>query len=184
VEDFTPRPKASQAVAAAKRARPTHDTEAIEPLRPTPIPARSYRLPALAAVLIVVAMLGMASYQLSRGPARPLQLQSTSAPASTLSEPATAAPAPTAEPTATIAPSPLPTVAPTAAPAPAEAPPAQSQVYIEPAPGPSVEQPVVEPPPAPAAEPATGQKQAPDRASHHATAVSRSNLPPPAREQP
>lgn len=97
--DHTPRPNASQTVAAQKRV-----IHLPEPR--TPIPARQYRLPALAAGVIILLMIGMASYQLS-APSRPLQLP-TAAPAQVFgTDPKTnptAAPAPSTAPEPTIAP--------------------------------------------------------------------------------
>jgi hypothetical protein len=113
VIDFAPRARASQEVAAAKRARPTHDTEPIQPLV-----SRSNRhtVPlGVGALVLIALMIGMSTWQLSRTPAKPLQLQPTDAPAKSLVAPPTRAPAPTSEATATAAP--------TSTPAPTQAPP-------------------------------------------------------------
>ena len=96
---YTPRPKASQAVAAAKRAA-HHDTE---PITPLVTPARQYVPFGVGALLIMLLMIGMASYQLSRAPARPLQIETTPSSAPAFVAAPTAAPAPTSAPTALIA---------------------------------------------------------------------------------
>lgn len=138
MEGFEPRPRASQTVAAAKRARPTHDTEPIEPLdRPSRAPL------AAGAIAIIVLMLGMASYQLAQAPARPLQLAPTRAPAQVFAAPPTT---PTTPPAATTAPT--ATIAPTARPVPTQPPPMGKGLTL-------VEQPAVptDPPAPPPAEP-------------------------------
>jgi hypothetical protein len=112
MQDYSPRPKASQQVAAAHRAA-QHDTE---PIEPSELPASTRRQLAIGvgAMVLIALMIAMASYQLSRTPARPLQIQPTDIPASTLAAPATSAPAPSSEATAAIAPTytPMPTQAP------------------------------------------------------------------------
>lgn len=156
VIDFTPRPKASQAVAAAKRATQQHDEPESEPRRPARIPQRDYRLPALAAGLIVLAMLGMASWQLGRTPAKPLQLQSTDSPARVLVAPATRSPAPTSAPIATHAP--------TSTAVPTEAPPVGQGLTLDP---------IVptDPPAPPPAEPPAVQLVVSGESEQHTTVI-------------
>lgn len=75
-DPYAPRPKASQAVAAAKRAaqpgRPTHDTEPIAPLATR----TRYAVPfGIGAALLIALMIMAASYQLARLPgAQPLAI--------------------------------------------------------------------------------------------------------------
>lgn len=100
-DPYAPRARASQTVAAQKRAaaaspgRPTHDTEPITPIG-LATPARQYVPFGIGALVIILLMIGMASYQLSREGARPLQL--TSVP--TEAAPSVALAAPTLAPTA------------------------------------------------------------------------------------
>lgn len=132
-DSYAPRPKASQAVAAAKRAQ-QHDAPSVPPSStPHAVPL------GIGALVIIALMIGMASYQLSRSGPRPLALTPqpttgapTAAPA-VFAAPPTAAPVPTSAPLPTIAPSPaatqpaqpaqigrgpgVPPAAPTAAPA-------------------------------------------------------------------
>lgn len=105
-DPYTPRPKASQAVAAARRAaqpgRPTHETE---PIEPQPLNARKYVPFGVGALVLIMLMVGAASYQLARlGDARPLAITpvATDAP-TTAPAAAVSAPAPTTAPTATPA---------------------------------------------------------------------------------
>jgi hypothetical protein len=70
-DPYAPRPKASQAVAAQKRQRPTHDTEPITPLA---APTRQYVPVGVGALLITLLMIGAGAYQLSRNPALPLSI--------------------------------------------------------------------------------------------------------------
>lgn len=68
---YTPRHKASQAVAAAKRARQGGDDP--EPL--TPLAARRYVPFGVGAIVLIVLMIGAASYQLAQlSSAKPLQI--------------------------------------------------------------------------------------------------------------
>jgi hypothetical protein len=121
-DEYAPRPKASQIAAAAHRAG---DTEPLTPIAPAP----ASRLPlAIGAVVLVLAMLAMATWQLSR-PMQPMAIQPAAVP---IAAP-TSAPAPTAAPTS----APAPTAAPTSAPAPTTAqaePPAGRGLASPPAP--------------------------------------------------
>jgi hypothetical protein len=90
-DPYTPRPKASQAVAAARRALgPAPDAPVV---RGTPV--RQYLPFGIGALVLIVLMIAAASWQLSRMPAKPLQLAPTDAPARALAAPPTTAPAPT-----------------------------------------------------------------------------------------
>lgn len=98
-DPYAPDPRASQRVAAQKRQRPAHDTEPI-----TPIAARSRSaLPfGIGALIVVLLMIGMASYGLARLPsAVPLAITPvpTDAPAFLAAAPE-ASPAPPLAPTA------------------------------------------------------------------------------------
>lgn len=105
--DGTPRPNASQTVAARRRRQP-----APEPRTPTTAaaPTRLSVPFGVVALLIILLMIGMASYQLSRSPARPLQTTpargnlSTSAPAAVAAPSATPTSAPEAIASAYAAP--------------------------------------------------------------------------------
>jgi hypothetical protein len=80
-DPYAPRARASQEVAAQKRARPTHDTE---PLTPITTPARKPGTAELVGgLLVIVLMIGATAWQLGRTPAQPLQITSapTAAPA-------------------------------------------------------------------------------------------------------
>lgn len=102
MEGFEPRPDASKQVAAAHRAR--QDDEA--PELTTPATTRAAVPFGIGALLVTLLMIGMASYQLSRAPGRPLAITPapTDAPAQAFSTgpkiAPTAAPAPTSAPTA------------------------------------------------------------------------------------
>lgn len=90
--DQTPRPRASQDVAARKRARQDDDPELTTPAQ------RSHRtLLGAGAALLIILMIGAAAYQLAKLPsARPLQI--TPEPAQAFQkQPQEAAPAPTSE---------------------------------------------------------------------------------------
>jgi hypothetical protein len=147
MEGFEPRPKASQAVAAQKRARQTADQPSNDaPIRPQHLPL------ATCAGVIILAMIGMASYQLVSGPTA-LQLPaSTQAPAQVFER------APTAlqeAPSATIAPEPTSAIPPPATAAPVEPPPQTGQgmtvdVWIP--------EPTPAPPPAPSYVENVGQQ--------------------------
>lgn len=144
VIDHTPRPKASQTVAAAKRAAQPADPDEL-PLTIAPAPlTRQHWLLASLGVLAVVGVLGLAVSQLSM-PARPLQvtpaptMAATDAPAQVVDTAPTPAPAPTTAPTVTIA---L-----TATTVPTEAPPVGRGLTLE------QEQPTDPPPPEPTAAP-------------------------------
>jgi hypothetical protein len=168
VDEYAPRPKASQIYAAAHRAG---DTEPLTPITPAPATSPAARMPlAIGAIVLIVAMLGMATWQLS-GPMQPMAIQPVPSPAPT-SLPV---------PTSTNTPAPTSTPAPTAAPV---------EKLPEPAPqtgqGLTIyeEQPALVEQPAPVEQSApveTNEKPAPDRAAHHAIAVARLQLPPPAR---
>lgn len=94
---YTPRPKASQTVAAQKRAQ-RHDTE---PITPVALPTRRYAVPfGIGAIVLILLMIGAASYQLTQlGSARPLAVTPGPSTAAFLEAP-TSAPAPSAAPTA------------------------------------------------------------------------------------
>ena len=98
---YAPDPRASQRVAAAKRAqpgRPTHDTEPIAPLK---LNARRYVPFGIGALVLIVLMIGAASYQLGRLPtATPLAITPGPSTAAFLAAP-TPSPAATTAPTAT-----------------------------------------------------------------------------------
>jgi hypothetical protein len=106
-DDYEPRPKASQHVAAfhrAKASRPTHDTEPIQPIA-LPSTTRKYVPFGIGALVLIVLMIGAATYQLSHiESSKPLQITPqatvlpTDAPAAAVS-----APAPTSGPAATPA---------------------------------------------------------------------------------
>jgi hypothetical protein len=228
-DEYAPRPRASQEVAAAKRQQDTVST--------TP-PARSVRntVPlGVGALLIILSMVGMMTYQLAQAPAKPLAL--TPSP-SVISAPVVQLAAPTAAPTSTPAmesyiidafaapngvvlgpvdlgsevvqavaragvawvqlqrpsgdrvwfkrsdlpanlsvPATLPDLSPrTAAPAP-QAGRGQGLTNNNGwTPPEATAEPAAAPPPV-----ETNEKPAPDRAARYATAVARSNLPPPAR---
>jgi hypothetical protein len=109
--DDTPRPKASQAVAAAKRAAP-HD-EAPAPSANSPR-INHQLLMGIAGVLSVIGVLALIVLQPRA--LRPIQLQPTAAPAQVFRSVPTAAPAPTSAP--------IPTIPPTFTPVPTEVVPA------------------------------------------------------------
>jgi hypothetical protein len=70
-DPHAPRPRASQAVAAAKRAQRLDDPEPLTPV----VPARRYVPFGVGALLLIVLMIGAASYQLAQLPsAKPLQI--------------------------------------------------------------------------------------------------------------
>ena len=166
--DDTPRPNASQAVAAQKRARPTHND-------PEPI-TNSLRRQTIAAgaLLAILVFVGAASWQLARLPsARPLAIT----PAATVAAPTAAGSdaAVYAAPTRTPVLAPTPLSVPSVAPepsgdvlgAPQETLPQTGQGLTV---G-SVDEAAPTPEPPPAEQPSKGTKEAPDRAAHHATAV-------------
>jgi hypothetical protein len=105
-EDYTPRPKASQAVAAKKRARQDMPDDT-----PTRLPQKHVHIALGVGALLLI---GMLTYGMNRTPARPMQSAPTDAPvrafvptAVTPQEPprATEAPQPTLDiPTPTTAP--------------------------------------------------------------------------------
>lgn len=141
-DPYAPRPRASQAVAAAHRAA----ADAPDPIAPATRPALPF---GIGAAILIVLMIGMATWQLSVGTARPLAIPPAATTRSAFSAPPTAAPAPTAAPPPTAAPTapPVPTegpqnapqtgrgmtFAPTAAPeaAPAAEPPAAAPSYLD-----------------------------------------------------
>ena len=98
-ERDTPRPRASQAVAAESRRRQaqhrrraTHDTA---PITPISVPTRPYLPFGIGASVLIVLMIGAASWQLSRMPtAKPLQITPAGTDAAT-EQPAVAFAAPT-----------------------------------------------------------------------------------------
>ena len=98
---YAPDPRASQRVAAQQRAqpgRPTHDTEPIAPLK---LNARRYVPFGIGALVLIVLMIGAASYQLGRLPtATPLAITPGPSTAAFLAAP-TPSPAATTAPTAT-----------------------------------------------------------------------------------
>src|SRR4051812_5275248 len=93
MEGFEPRPRASQEVAAARRAQ-RHDTEPITPLA---LPTRQYVPFGVGALLIILLMIGMA-YQITQAPALPLQITPVSTEVAT-DAPSALAAAPTPAPT-------------------------------------------------------------------------------------
>jgi hypothetical protein len=101
-DDYEPRPKASQHVAAfhrAKASRPTHDTEPIQPIA-LPSPTRTYVPFGIGALVLIVLMIGAATYQLRHiESSKPLQItpQATDAPTDAPAA-AVSAPAPTSQP--------------------------------------------------------------------------------------
>jgi hypothetical protein len=104
-DDYEPRPKASQQVAAFHRAqvgRPAHDTEPIAPIKPPSI-TRKYLPFGLGALVLIVLMIAAATWQLGHiEDSKPLQLQPTDAPASAPAADVTL-PTPTSVATATPA---------------------------------------------------------------------------------
>jgi hypothetical protein len=98
-DDYEPRPKASQHVAAfhrAKASRPTHDTEPIQPIA-LPSTTRNYVPFGIGALVLIVLMIGAATYQLRHiESSKPLQItpQATDAPTDAPAA-AVSAPAPT-----------------------------------------------------------------------------------------
>jgi hypothetical protein len=95
MEGFEPRPNASKQVAAAKRAQRQHD--ATQPNPAPALPSRQHLPFGIGAFVIILLMIGMASYQLSRAP-QPLAI--TPGPSTTAFFTApTATPAPTVQPT-------------------------------------------------------------------------------------
>lgn len=138
-DPYAPRPKASQRVAAQKRARQS-DTEPEAPA------TRGIPLAPIALVAAGALLVGVLSYGLGQSTARPLQLAPTDIPARAfVPAPSVAPPAPT---TATE-----PTIPPTFPPAPVVVPPepppqtGRGLPYTEPTPAPPVAPP--EPPPPP-----------------------------------
>ena len=113
-----PRRNASQLAAAKHRDRITEPLTPLAPVR-NPIPANYLPL-AIGALVLVLAMIGMVTWQLSH-PLRPMAIQTAPTAAPTYAPTAAPTYAPTAAPT--YAPTAAPTYAPTAAPAaPAAAP--------------------------------------------------------------
>lgn len=100
-DPYAPRPDASKRVAAKHRAsatqpgRPTHDTEPIEPIK-----SLSRYVPfGIGALVLIMLMIGAASYQLASLPAaKPLQIET--APAQAFVPPSQAAQEPTSAPIA------------------------------------------------------------------------------------
>jgi hypothetical protein len=76
-DPYAPDPRASQKLAAKKRAaaatpgRPTHETEPITPLQLS----RRYVPFGVGAAVLILLMIGMASWQLGHTPAKPLQIE-------------------------------------------------------------------------------------------------------------
>jgi len=95
-DPYAPRPKASQTVAAAKRATQSHDSTA--PITPI-IQRRRFAIPfGIGAAVLITLMIAAASYQLARLPGRPLAIT----PAHAFNHAQEATSAPISAPMATI----------------------------------------------------------------------------------